>query len=218
MTLTSSRTSPAAASGSWMPKAFIAAQTASSWQSQPRSWKLTAVAGRHRAAQDGEPAARLGRAAAARGRDPRAPGCCADAPPTRASAKAASPIPSTTASVISAQCGTSAADSTQTTRAMAGKRSNMRWANDGADQRRPEAAPARQPSREDGDAADLADPPGKHRVREQPHAEGREHEPEGRPRRLDRLADHGVPGEGADEHRDEVERDGERRPRASRRS
>ena len=111
------------------------------------------------------------------------------------------PIPSTTTIVITAQCGSFAELSTQIDEH--GRREEVEHPvrEDGADERREDPLAPRHPPREHGDAAELADPPRQHGVREQPDAERREDEPEPGPRRRDRLADHRVPGRGADDDR-----------------
>ena len=157
MTFTSSSTSPAAASGWWISNAFIAAQTASSWQSQPR----------HLEARPRSPPASGARMIASPRRasmrsrrtrpSPSSASACCRRAPTSANAKAASPIPSTTASVISAQCGTFAAKQHPDHERDRREEVEHPVGEHRPDQRRPQALAARKPADEHGDPAELTD-------------------------------------------------------------
>ena len=97
---------------------------------------------------------------------------------------------------------------TKSTSSTTGTRSNTRWAKTVPTSvgQRPRLRPS---SRRLRTATRASSPtrPGTTDVREQPDAEGREHEPEARERRRHRRADHGVPGEGARDDREQVEAD-----------
>jgi hypothetical protein len=82
---------------------------------------------------------------------------------------------------------------------------------DRAEQDRPHPATRHAPV-QDGDARELADPPGQHGIREQPDGERREDERKARVRRGHRLHDHRAPRERAHEHRKQVEADRDRDP------
>src|SRR3954454_466177 len=73
------------------------------------------------------------------------------------------------------------------------------------DERRPRPFATRHLPSQHGNPRQLADPTRQQRIREQADREGREDERHARPRRLHRRVDHERPGEGAGDHRQQVQ-------------
>src|SRR5581483_11630293 len=118
-------TSPAAASGRSMWNARIAAHTAASWHTQPASWNAPAVS----AAVGSRMTPSPNRIRARSARTLPSPSTCEwRRAVNHAAAKSAMPAPMTTTKLVNAHDGSFAANSTQATSVIAGKRSNARCA------------------------------------------------------------------------------------------